>query len=112
MESYTKTTFSQETIARLVRSQFGPHINIQEILPLTAGYFNSAYAIHFSDHKPDVVLRIAPHADQPVLTYEKELMRREVLILETVQSYEDLPDPQIGGIRSQPQPDRPGLYVR
>lgn len=97
MESYTKTTFSQETITHLVQSQFGTHTHIQEIVPLTAGYFNTAYAIHFTDRQPDVVLRIAPHADQPVLTYEKELMRREVLILKTVQAYEDILTPKMLG---------------
>ena len=80
-----------------MQSQFGSHIRIREIVPLTAGYFNTAYAIHFTNHQPDVVLRIAPHADQPVLTYEKDLMRREVLILETVQVYKDILTPKMLG---------------
>ena len=92
MESYTKSIFPQETIAALVLAQFGSHIRIKEILPLTAGYFNTAYAVHFLNHQPDVVIRIAPHPEQPVLTYEKNLMRREVLILETVQEIEGIID--------------------
>ena len=97
MESYTKSIFPQETIAALVLAQFGSHIRIKEILPLTAGYFNTAYAVHFLNHQPDVVIRIAPHPEQPVLTYEKNLMRREVLILETVQEIDGNLTPKLLG---------------
>jgi len=91
MDSKTKTTLTPETISTLVKNQFGSSTIINEISPLTAGYFNTAYAIHFSNRKPDVVLRVAPHPDQPVLTYEKDLMRRERSILETIQVIDNVP---------------------
>jgi aminoglycoside phosphotransferase (APT) family kinase protein len=91
MESKTKTKLKPETIETLVKAQFGTSVVIDEIVPLTAGYFNTAYAIHFANLAPNIVLRIAPHPDQPVLTYEKDLMRRERVILETIQRIEDIP---------------------
>ena len=91
MDSKTKTTLSPETIQKLVKAQFGNSIKIQNILPLTAGMFNTAYAILFENRQPDVVLRVAPHPDQPVLSYEKNMMQREALILETIQNFEQVP---------------------
>ncbi|MCJ7625155.1 MAG: aminoglycoside phosphotransferase family protein [Anaerolineaceae bacterium] len=97
MQSNTKTTIARETIEELVRAQFGNSTQIKEITPLTAGWFNTAYAIQFFNIKPDVVIRIAPHPDQNVLTYEKDLMHRELLILETVQNIESIPNPRLLG---------------
>lgn len=91
MESITKTAVSQETIAILVHAHLGTQIKIKEIIPLTAGYFNTAYAVHFSNFQPDVVIRISPDPTQRVLTYEKDLMRREIIILETIQEIESIP---------------------
>jgi len=90
MDSKTKTTLTTETIHKLTKAQFGNTIQIAEVIPLTAGMFNTAYAIHFENLKPDMVLRVAPHPDQPVLTYEKNMMQREGLILDTVQQVEGL----------------------
>ena len=59
--------------------------------------FNTAYGLRFENLKPDVVLRIAPHPEQPVLSYEKDLMRREKLVLETVQDEPNLPVPKLMG---------------
>jgi aminoglycoside phosphotransferase (APT) family kinase protein len=91
MDSKTKTTLTDKTIQTLAKAQFGNSVKIKEITPLTAGMFNTAYAIHFENLKPDVVLRVAPHPDQPVLTYEENMMQREGLILETIQQVEGLP---------------------
>lgn len=97
MQSHTKSTFSTQTVAELVNVQFGADTEIARIVPLTAGWFNTAYAIHFADREPGVVLRIAPHPDQRVLTYERDLMRREVEIIKTVQDIEGLPVPPLVG---------------
>jgi aminoglycoside phosphotransferase (APT) family kinase protein len=91
MDSKTKTTLTPKIIEMLTKAQFGSTVKIKKIMPLTAGMFNTAYAIHFENLQPDIVLRIAPHPDQPVLTYEKNMMQREGLILETIQKVESLP---------------------
>lgn len=95
MDSQTKTTFATETLSALVRANFGTATRIDRLTPLTAGWFNTAYAITFANLKPDVVLRIAPHPEQRVLTYERDLMRREVAIIETVQGVPDIPAPNL-----------------
>jgi aminoglycoside phosphotransferase (APT) family kinase protein len=97
MDSKTKTTLTTEQITALVKNQFGSGTRVREIVPLTAGMFNTAYGISFENLKPTVVMRIAPHPKQPVLSYEKDLMRREKLILETVQDEPDLPVPKLLG---------------
>ena len=89
MESRTKTEFTSETITKLVKSQFGSSAQIAQITPLTAGWFNSAYEIDFADKNPAAVLRIAPHPGQRVLTYEEEMMRKELLVYETIASAVD-----------------------
>jgi len=68
IDSNTKTTSAPEAIEVLARTQFGNATKTKEIAPRTAGWFNTAYAIHFSNIKPDVVPRIAPHLEQRVLT--------------------------------------------
>ena len=95
MESKTKSEFSVETITRLIQSQFGKNAQISGISPLTAGWFNTAYAIEFADDNPAAVLRIAPDPRQRVLTYEKEMMRKELMIYETVYGTVDIPMPRL-----------------
>ncbi|MGC9520841.1 MAG: phosphotransferase family protein [Anaerolineae bacterium] len=97
MESNTKTTFAPEIIEGLAKAQFGTATEIAEIVPLTAGWFNTAYALHFLNLKPDVVLRIAPDPRQRVLTYEKALMRREVKIIQTASEIPGVPIPRLIG---------------
>jgi aminoglycoside phosphotransferase (APT) family kinase protein len=95
MDSNTKTTFTPEILSALIKANFGTATTIDRIVPLTAGWFNTAYAITFNNLKPDVVLRIAPHPEQRVLTYERDLMRREVAIIETVRDVPGIPAPNL-----------------
>ena len=95
MESKTKTEFSPGTIKKLVRSQFGSASQIAKITPLTDGWFNSAYDLQFLGDQSDMILRIAPDPQQRVLTYEKEMMRKEILIYKTIDSFEDIPIPRL-----------------
>ncbi|HBY08748.1 MAG TPA: hypothetical protein DEH22_13565 [Chloroflexi bacterium] len=97
MESTTKTDFSPETIVKLVKAQFGADAQIAKIKPLTAGWFNTAYEIEFADEHPAAVLRIAPHPQQRLLTYENEMMRKELLIYETLQQANVIPIPRLLG---------------
>ena len=91
MKSFTKTEFNAATIHDLVRAQFGTAVTPQAIIPLKDGWFNTAYAIELGSALPDVVLRIAPHPQQPVLTYECDLMRREIAVMQLVQAQADVP---------------------
>lgn len=84
MDSHTKSSFDHNTIQTLVKAQFGSTARIASITPLTAGWFNTAYKIHFSDDNPAAVLRIAPDPNQRLLTYEEEMMRKELMVYETI----------------------------
>ncbi|MBP7592459.1 MAG: aminoglycoside phosphotransferase family protein [Chloroflexi bacterium] len=91
MKSFTKSDFSDEVIAELVRGQFGTAVFPTIITPLKDGWFNTAYALSLSDGQPDVVLRIAPPPGQPVLSYERDLMQREAAIMRLVEEKLDIP---------------------
>ncbi len=64
---------------------------------MTDGRFNTAYDIQFVDDISDVVLRIAPNPNQHVLTYEKEMMRKELLVYKTIQQANIIPAPRLLG---------------
>jgi aminoglycoside phosphotransferase (APT) family kinase protein len=97
MESKTKTNFSPHLIEMLVKTQFGSAARIAQIRPMTDGWFNSVYAIHFADHTPPVVLRIAPPPDMRLLTYEKDMMQKELLVYQTLQKAGTVPIPCLLG---------------
>jgi len=93
VESTTKKDFSLEIIEKLVKAQFGSATQIKTITPLTAGWFNTAYLIEFVNHQPDAILRIAPHPKQRLLTYEYDMMRKELLVYKTLQRSGTVPVP-------------------
>jgi aminoglycoside phosphotransferase (APT) family kinase protein len=95
MESKTKSEFSLETIEQIIKSKFGDRAKIAQISPLTAGWFNTAYEIEFSDEHPAAVLRIAPDPNQRLLTYEKEMMRKELQVYEIFQQAGTIPVPRL-----------------
>ncbi|MBN1667879.1 MAG: aminoglycoside phosphotransferase family protein [Anaerolineales bacterium] len=95
MESTTKTHFSPETIASLVQAHFGTAAAIAKIEALTAGWFNTAYRIDFNNGDPGLVLRIAPHPEQRVLTYERELMRKELQVYSLLAGHPELRAPRL-----------------
>jgi aminoglycoside phosphotransferase (APT) family kinase protein len=95
MDSKTKTEFSPETIQKLVESQFGSATRVAQITPLTDGWFNTAYDLQVVGDQADMILRIAPDPEQRVLTYEREMMRKELLIYKTIESLQDIPIPRL-----------------
>ncbi|MEM8857069.1 MAG: aminoglycoside phosphotransferase family protein [Chloroflexota bacterium] len=85
MNSFTKRDFSDTEIELMVRSILGDSAEIQHTTPLTAGWFNTAYAIKFASPHPYMVLRIAPDSRLRMLQYEKDLMRLEVIAYQLLQ---------------------------
>lgn len=79
----------------MVASIVGPAVQLADVTPLTDGWFNTTYALTFTSTHRDMVLRIAPHPDLRMLTYEKDLMRLEVAVyqhLEAVDCAVPVPD--------------------
>jgi aminoglycoside phosphotransferase (APT) family kinase protein len=97
MESKTKTDFPVELIQTLTKDQFGSSVQIAEIVPLTDGWFNTAYAIQFANTTPNAILRIAPPPGMRLLTYEADMMRKEVMVNEILQGMGDIPLPRVLG---------------
>ncbi len=95
MESVTKREIDNDLIIAMVEAAFDTAVSAQDITPLTAGWFNTAYAIHLPAEKSDVVLRVAPPPNVRVLTYEKELMRREVKLHHQLQNLGTIPVPKL-----------------
>lgn len=77
MHSRTKVAVDRPTIDLLVREVLGSDAPVAQVDELTDGMFNAAYAIRLADGS-ESVLKVAPPADIPVLTYEHGLMPAEV----------------------------------
>ena len=63
---------------------------------LTEGYFNVAYEIKLSDGRA-VILKIAPDKKMRIMTYEKDIMRSEILAMERVALEERILAPKLLG---------------
>lgn len=91
MKSKTKFEIANDVIIKLFQN--AGFVNVEKITPLTAGEFNSAYCA-CADNK-DCVLKIAPISDENTLTYEKNIMAREVDFYRIVNEQTKVKTPQI-----------------
>ena len=91
--SKTKRDLSIPEITQLVDRAFGQEATISTLKQLTDGYFNNSYMINLSTGRT-VVLKVAPRQDIDVLTYEKDLMRTEVLAMKSM-FQQALPVPEV-----------------
>jgi len=94
MESITKTKLSYEQIVAVTRLDFGNTKDVQEIIELTDGYFNTAYKVVFHDGKA-AVLKVAPQRDVVVMRYEHDLMEIEVSVMQKTNALVSVPIPKI-----------------
>lgn len=74
MKSKTKYEVTQQVVKELFEK--AEIFNIENISPLGAGEFNTVYSAHADG--VDYVVKIAPAADDRILTYEKNLMEQEI----------------------------------
>jgi len=81
VRSRTKRDLSAETLQSLIREGLGPERTVAASRELTDGMFNAAYRLVLDDGD-DVVLKVSPPADTPLLTYERDIMRTEALFFE------------------------------
>ncbi|MBQ7046355.1 MAG: phosphotransferase, partial [Oscillospiraceae bacterium] len=83
MRSNTKSKLNDDSIKKIVSSHF-PNANVEKIVELKGGMFNSAYAISLSEdlmgHGKEFVLKVSVASTTKVLTYEKDLMYAEVQV--------------------------------
>jgi aminoglycoside phosphotransferase (APT) family kinase protein len=91
VHSDTKRRLSGAELRGIVRRALGA--GLLEHVELTDGMFNAAYRLTTDDGRV-VVLKAAPPADVPLLTYERDLMRTEALAFELMAA-QDLPVPDV-----------------
>ena len=99
MESITKNRQSRATLQAMVARAYGADQVPTEpegpwVQELGHGWFNVAYRITLRDGR-DVVLKIAPPADVPVMTYERGAMRIELASLALIEAQTGVPVPQV-----------------
>ncbi len=90
MVSRTKYLLDDKTVTRLFAH--AGITGITSIAPLGAGEYNAVYAVKADK---DYVLKVAPAADTPILTYEKEMMQSEVYWYSLLRTQTDIRVPEV-----------------
>ncbi len=91
MKSNTKVQLDEKAVKELCAS--AGFTRISQISPMGAGEFNAVYS--FDSQGQGYVLKIAPGAGMPVMTYERGMMRSEIFWYEQLQKHTDIPTPEI-----------------
>ncbi len=95
MESRTKNRKTHQEIELLVARAFGDvGVADASITEFTAGWFNVTYGVRLGDGR-DVVLKIAPPPDVPILGYEANVMSTEVATMQRLANHAVVPVPVI-----------------
>lgn len=90
MVSRTKYLLDDKTVTRLFEN--AGITGITSIAPLGAGEYNAVYAV---EADKSYVLKVAPAADTPILTYEKEMMQSEVYWYSLLRTQTDIRVPEV-----------------
>ena len=90
MVSRTKYLLDNKTVTRLFEN--AGITGITSIAPLGAGEYNAVYAV---EADKEYVLKVAPAADTPILTYEKEMMKSEVYWYSLLRTQTDIRVPEV-----------------
>ncbi len=77
VRSITKRDLSRADIDRLLRQALGAGIELRDVVEFTDGWFNATYGVALADGR-ELVVKVAPPPELPLLRYEVELMRTEV----------------------------------
>lgn len=100
MKSATKPKISDEMIKELVKKDFGDSSEVLYIEELSAGFFNTAYAVTLED-KFKTLLKVAPSTGVKTLRYEKNIMKAEVSVLKLITAQTDIPVPKVYSYNSK-----------
>ena len=85
---------TREQLEAVTREALGPAAVLRSARELTEGTFNTAYALHLADGR-QVVLKVAPPPEAPVLTYERHLLHTEALCLRAFAERTTVPVPRL-----------------
>ena len=94
MKSVTKHILEKEALVHLVEENF-PGEQIGKLVELEEGMFNSAYLLTGSGILKDgAVLKLGPKRETKVLTYEKDILKAEVEVLNILEKM-PIPTPRV-----------------
>lgn len=93
MKSKTKNLLTGEQIITLVRANFGDTCRVGSITELKGGMFNSAYLIETDGS--NLVLKVSAGPGTPLLSYEKDIMAREVEVYRLIAGIKNFPAPEV-----------------
>ncbi|RCX22654.1 fructosamine-3-kinase [Fontibacillus phaseoli] len=101
MDNAIKRQLSAEDLDVLVGRAFGGEKRIASALELKDGWFNSAYALTFSDGTRSV-LKVAPRMEAGMMRYERDVMRAEVDVLHLLKETGSIPVPEVYYYEAEP----------
>lgn len=88
--SKTKTVLKDEDIEAIVYRHFRQELRHYD--EIETGFYNTIYDICLNDRH--VILKVAPAKDVPILTYERDILRKECKILRLLKKL-DFPVPEV-----------------
>lgn len=94
LDSITKSKLTFETVNIMAKKAFGNNSESEKIIELTDGYFNTAYAVTFTDGYK-TVLKVSPPKSVQVMRYEKNIMETEVYVLNKIKAMGTIPAPKV-----------------
>lgn len=92
MKSTTKAIVTKEQIVQAVKKFFNEEP--KDCIELNDGCYNISYLIVFADGR-EVVMKIAPSNDTDILTYEKDIIKTELLFYKLTDKHTDIKVPKI-----------------
>lgn len=94
MHSRTKRELKQEELSHIIKESFNDGVKIKNISELNEGWYNMAYSISLNNSQ-EVILKVAPPPEIPILTYESDLMKTEVAVFKLLNEKTQVPVPNI-----------------
>lgn len=93
MESKTKSKVDRVSIEKICKKIYGQSTLVSEVQELTDGCYNASFLIHIDNEDKDVILKVAPSDDVAILSYEKDIMKTEVMLYQQVKEMTEIPIP-------------------
>lgn len=95
MKSRTKNLISHQKIGELVKLHFGQAYEVSRIEELTGGMFSAVYRIEGTGGPDQLILKVGPPPEAPLLSYEQTVMATEVECLRLIRERTSVPVPKV-----------------
>jgi aminoglycoside phosphotransferase (APT) family kinase protein len=95
LESKTKVCLPPDQIEALVHNAFGSGASLRAVTELTDGWFNTAYHLTLDPEGTQTVLKVGPPEGAEILSYEVQIMKAEVEVMQLVGTDQSIPVPEV-----------------